>query len=127
MQAQFDCWAQELEENNQPQDILRCRVAYMEAMREMTDGMKPATKSKMAAKPKKVEKKKRKAMNSMMPFVCISTSTARPSLTWTRCVRSLMQEKLRRRANQRRLRLSDTPIPQVVLLTIRNLPKREPK
>lgn len=66
-QAQFDCWAQELEENNQPQDILRCRVAYMEAMREMSDAMKP----KMAAKPKpkKVEKKKREAMNFLMPFV----------------------------------------------------------
>lgn len=64
-QAQFDCWAQELEENNQPQDILRCRVAYMEAMREMADAMKP----KVAAKPKKVEKKKRAAMNFLMPFV----------------------------------------------------------
>lgn len=68
-QAQFDCWAQELEENNQPQDILRCRVAYMEAMREMADAMKPAPKPKVAEKPKKVEKKKREAMSFLMPFV----------------------------------------------------------
>jgi OOP family OmpA-OmpF porin len=71
-QAQFDCWAQELEENNQPRDIQRCRIAYMEAMREMADAMKPAPKPamKMAAKPKKKKKKaKRKAASFKMPFV----------------------------------------------------------
>lgn len=58
-QTQFDCWAQELEENTQPRDIQRCRIGYMEAMREMADAVKPA------AKPKK----KAKAMKFQMPFV----------------------------------------------------------
>ncbi len=68
-QTQFDCWAQELEENNQPRDIQRCRIGYMEAMREMADATKPAAKPapKVAAKPK--PKKKAKATKFLMPFV----------------------------------------------------------
>ena len=66
-QTQFDCWAQELEENTQPRDIQRCRIGYMEAMREMADAMKPATK--VAAKPKPKPKKKAEAMKFLMPFV----------------------------------------------------------
>ncbi len=70
-QAQFDCWAQELEENNQPRDIQRCRIGYMEAMREMADAMKPAPKpmAKALAKPKMKAKAKRKAASFKMPFV----------------------------------------------------------
>ncbi len=68
-QAQFDCWAQELEENNQPRDIQRCRIGYMVAMREMADAMKPAMKVAAKPKPKKKEKPKRKAASFKMPFV----------------------------------------------------------
>lgn len=69
-QAQFDCWAQELEENNQPADIQKCRIGYMEAMREMADAMKPMPKPmpKVAAKPKP-EKKKAMPTKFLMPFV----------------------------------------------------------
>ena len=73
-QAMFDCWAQELEENNQPPDIERCRSAYMTAMDQLAAAMKPKPKPpapKVAAKPKpkKPAKKKAKPMTFKMPFV----------------------------------------------------------
>jgi len=70
-QAQFDCWAQELEENNQPDDIRKCRIGYMEAMREMIDGMKPVAMAKPEPKPMAKAPPKKKAMPAkfLMPFV----------------------------------------------------------
>jgi len=68
-QTQFDCWAQELEENYQPNDIQRCRIGYMEAMREMADAMRPVPKPKMAMKPKVKKKTKRKALTLVTPYV----------------------------------------------------------
>jgi OOP family OmpA-OmpF porin len=71
-QTQFDCWVQELEENNQPRDIKRCRDGYMAAMRDVEAAMKPAPKPKMAMKPKKkkkVAKKKRKAQRYVTPYI----------------------------------------------------------
>ncbi|MEX2616777.1 MAG: OmpA family protein [Alphaproteobacteria bacterium] len=41
-QSQFDCWVQELEENNQPDDIRRCRDGYETAMKALEDALKPA-------------------------------------------------------------------------------------
>ena len=73
-QTQFDCWAQELEENNQPRDIQRCRNGYMVAMRDLADAMKPAPRPKMAMKPKLKEKIKKiktksKALTFVKPYV----------------------------------------------------------
>ena len=68
-QTQFDCWAQELEENDQPKDIAACRAGYESAV-EMLEGKlaaKPKMKMKMAAKPK--PKPKKKAMVSKGPFI----------------------------------------------------------
>lgn len=41
-QAMFDCWLQEQEENDQPEDIARCRSAFEAAMKGL--GGKPAPK-----------------------------------------------------------------------------------
>lgn len=74
-QTQFDCWAQELEENDQPKDIAACRAGYVSAieMLEAKLAAKPKMKKKMAAKPMKkmVEKPKpkKKAMVSKGPFI----------------------------------------------------------
>jgi OOP family OmpA-OmpF porin len=74
-QTQFDCWVQELEENNQPKDIAACRAGYEAAIKvlEAKLAAKPKMK-KMAAKPMKkmVEKPKpkpkKKKMVSKGPF-----------------------------------------------------------
>ena len=68
-QAMFDCWAQELEENNQPKDIEQCRSGYMTAMDQLTAAMKPMPKPKMAAKPKPKKKEKKKATTFLVPYV----------------------------------------------------------
>jgi OOP family OmpA-OmpF porin len=48
-QTQFDCWVQELEENDQPEDIEKCRKGYFDAMDALAEAMKkPAP---VAAKP----------------------------------------------------------------------------
>ncbi len=40
-QTAFDCWMQEQEENIQPADIAACRAAFLVAMGDVEDGMKP--------------------------------------------------------------------------------------
>lgn len=40
-QSQFDCWAQELEENNQPDDIKNCRDGYETAIAALEEALKP--------------------------------------------------------------------------------------
>ena len=51
-QAMFDCWLQEQEENNQPEDIARCRAAFEEAMASMMVKAMPAPKPAPAPAPK---------------------------------------------------------------------------
>ncbi len=53
-QTQFDCWAQELEENNQPADIEKCHNGYMVAMKALEEGLKIGPESEEEA-PKKPE------------------------------------------------------------------------
>lgn len=72
-QTQFDCWAQELEENNQPKDIAACRTGYESAIKLLEAKMaaKPKMMKKMAKKPMKkmmAAKPKKKAMVSKGPF-----------------------------------------------------------
>lgn len=45
-QTQFDCWVQELEENNQPNDIKNCRDGYEAAMKKLEDALKPKPMAK---------------------------------------------------------------------------------
>ena len=47
-QAMFDCWLQEQEEGDQPEDIARCRSAFDAAMKGL-GGAKPAAKKKAMA------------------------------------------------------------------------------
>jgi|SaaInl7_135m_RNA_FD_contig_21_766826_length_1069_multi_8_in_0_out_0_1 OmpA-OmpF porin, OOP family len=70
-QTQFDCWAQELEENNQPPDIERCRVGYLGAMKKLLAAMKPAPKvvMKPAPKPKPKKKMVKKVKRTVKKFV----------------------------------------------------------
>ena len=39
--AMFDCWMQEQEENNQPDDIARCRVAFFSALHKVEAAVAP--------------------------------------------------------------------------------------
>ncbi len=64
-QTQFDCWAQELEENTQPADIAKCRDGYMAAMKSLEEMMMPAPMAKMEKKPEP----KPKAMPDKGPFI----------------------------------------------------------
>lgn len=51
-QTQFDCWVQELEENDQADDIENCRKGYFQAMDALAEMMKPAPMAKpMPKKP----------------------------------------------------------------------------
>ena len=71
-QTQFDCWVQELEENNQPDDIAACRKGYEGAIKWLEAKMWAKPMKKMAAKPMKkmmAEKPKKKAMVSKGPFI----------------------------------------------------------
>lgn len=54
-QTQFDCWAQELEENRQPEDIAKCRDGYMAAMTLLEEGLKAGPESEGEETPKKPE------------------------------------------------------------------------
>lgn len=47
-QTQFDCWAQELEENYQSGDIQRCRDGYMKAIAALEENLKPKPVMKKA-------------------------------------------------------------------------------
>lgn len=51
-QTQFDCWAQELEENHQPEDIRKCREGYEVAIKSLEDGLKPKQVAKKPVPPK---------------------------------------------------------------------------
>lgn len=51
-QTRFDCWAQELEENYQPDDIRRCRDGYMAAIADLEEKLKPKPVAKMPEPPK---------------------------------------------------------------------------
>jgi outer membrane protein OmpA-like peptidoglycan-associated protein len=50
-QATFDCWLQEQEENNQPEDIAKCRSDFEEAMAGMVAKAMPAPAPAPAAAP----------------------------------------------------------------------------
>lgn len=58
-QAMFDCWLQEQEENDQPEDIARCRAGFEKALKKAEAALAkkaPAKpKKKVAAKPKKAK------------------------------------------------------------------------
>ena len=41
LQSSFDCWVEQQEENHQPDDIARCRVAYNEALGNLRVAMTP--------------------------------------------------------------------------------------
>lgn len=64
-QTQFDCWAQELEENTQPEDIAKCHNGYLTAMKSLEEMMKPAP---MAKKPEPA-KPAPAAMPDKGPFI----------------------------------------------------------
>ena len=51
-QTQFDCWVQELEENNQPADIQRCRENYLAAIGDLEERLKPKPVAKKPPAPK---------------------------------------------------------------------------
>lgn len=48
-QAMFECWAQEQEENHQPEDIARCKAEFEKALAQATEEMKPKPKPAAAA------------------------------------------------------------------------------
>ena len=50
-QTQFDCWAQELEENNQPEDIRKCREGFEAAIGALEEGLKPKPVAKAPEPP----------------------------------------------------------------------------
>lgn len=60
-QAMFDCWMQEQEENNQPDDIRACRQAFTAALADMK------VRPKVAAKPMMKKPAPKKAMPA--PYV----------------------------------------------------------
>ncbi|MBL4719920.1 MAG: OmpA family protein [Alphaproteobacteria bacterium] len=77
-QSQFDCWAQELEENTQPKDIAKCKKGFTSSIGILENSMAArmaymkfkSMKPKMKAAPKKMAKKKgpRKPANFVVYF-----------------------------------------------------------
>lgn len=57
-QAMFDCWAQEQEENNQPEDITRCKNGYLAAMKAFEKPKMVAKKDPPPPAPKPAPKPK---------------------------------------------------------------------
>jgi OOP family OmpA-OmpF porin len=51
-QTQFDCWVQEVEENNQPDDIRKCREGYDAAILALEAALKPKPVAKAPEPPK---------------------------------------------------------------------------
>jgi OOP family OmpA-OmpF porin len=50
-QTAFECWAQEAEENHQPQDIAACWQAFEAAMAQVEEALKPTQKPVAMAEP----------------------------------------------------------------------------
>lgn len=50
-QAKYECWAQELEENFQPDDIDACRIDFFKALAQLGGGPAPAARAERVAAP----------------------------------------------------------------------------
>ncbi|MEX2614649.1 MAG: OmpA family protein [Alphaproteobacteria bacterium] len=95
-QTQFDCWAQELEENTQPDDIAKCRNGYMLAMQSLDEMMKPspAEKEPEPAKPAPVAMPEKGPFNVYFEFDSDEVRGAEAGVALVKAANSIRENKI---------------------------------